>query len=318
MKCFKLFVLLAAVVATPFALAEGDPEAGKEKAQVCAACHGPDGNSPSGQYPSLAGQGERYLIKQLKAYKSGERENAIMQGQAANLSEQDMQDLAAFFTEQARAAGLNIVTVGREQGDLHADAVRLDDKGCDFVLQPLGLTLRLPLVGAHQISNALMALAAVQALGVDLAERAPRLAQLKPVPGRMNVIDCQGGTLVDDTYNANPGSVRAAIAWLAGRPSPRTLVLGAMGELGPSAETLVTELGANARAAGIDTLITLPGAEAAARGFGDGAEPVEHFDQAAERAAGTLARGGTVLVKGSRSARMEQVVQRLTDKGRGH
>ena len=208
--------------------------------------------------------------------------------------------------------------MGREQGDLHADAVRLDDQGCDFVLQPLGLTLRLPLVGAHQISNVLMALAAVQALGVDLAERAPRLEQLKPVPGRMNVIDCQGGTLVDDTYNANPGSVRAAIAWLAGRPSPRTLVLGAMGELGPSAETLVTELGANARAAGIDTLITLPGAEAAARGFGDGAEPVEHFDQAAERAAGTLARGGTVLVKGSRSARMEQVVQRLTDKGRGH
>ena len=74
--------------------------------------------------------------------------------------------------------------MGREQGDLHADAVRLDDKGCDFVLQPLGLTLRLPLVGAHQISNALMALAAVQALGVDLAERAPRLEQLKPEIGR--------------------------------------------------------------------------------------------------------------------------------------
>lgn len=105
MKCFKLFVLLAAVVATPFALAEGDPEAGKEKAQVCAACHGPDGNSPSGQYPSLAGQGEPYLIKQLKAYKSGERENAIMQGQAANLSAQDMQDLAAFFSEQSVQTG---------------------------------------------------------------------------------------------------------------------------------------------------------------------------------------------------------------------
>ena len=91
MKCFKLFVLLAAVVATPFALAEGDPEAGKEKAQVCAACHGPDGNSPSGQYPSLAGQGEPYLIKQLKAYKSGERENAIMQGQAAFFTEQSVE-----------------------------------------------------------------------------------------------------------------------------------------------------------------------------------------------------------------------------------
>lgn len=105
MKCFKLFVLLAAVVATPFALAEGDPEAGKEKAEVCAACHGPDGNSPSGQYPSLAGQGEPYTIKQLKAFKSGERENAIMQGQAANLSEQDMQDLAAFYAEQTVQTG---------------------------------------------------------------------------------------------------------------------------------------------------------------------------------------------------------------------
>lgn len=105
MKCFKLFVLLAAVVATPFALAEGDPEAGKEKAEVCAACHGPDGNSPSGQYPSLAGQGEPYAIKQLKAFKSGERENAIMQAQAANLSEQDMQDLAAFYAEQTAQTG---------------------------------------------------------------------------------------------------------------------------------------------------------------------------------------------------------------------
>jgi len=105
MKCFKLFVLLAALVATPFALAEGDPEAGKEKAQVCAACHGPDGNSPAGQYPSLAGQGEPYLIKQLEAFKSGDRENAIMQGQAAGLSEQDMQDLAAFYAEQTVKTG---------------------------------------------------------------------------------------------------------------------------------------------------------------------------------------------------------------------
>ncbi|HEX5678342.1 MAG TPA: c-type cytochrome [Alcanivorax sp.] len=105
MKCFKLFVLLAAVVATPSALAQGDPEAGKEKAQVCAACHGPDGNSSSGMYPSLAGQGEPYLIKQLKDFKSGARENAIMQAQAANLSEQDMQDLAAFYAKQAVETG---------------------------------------------------------------------------------------------------------------------------------------------------------------------------------------------------------------------
>ena len=79
--------------------------------------------------------------------------------------DQRRRQLRGLLHRPGRAAGLNIVTVGREQGDLHADAVRLDDHGCDFVLQPLGLTLRLPLVGAHQISNALMALGAVQALG---------------------------------------------------------------------------------------------------------------------------------------------------------
>ncbi|UWN48960.1 UDP-N-acetylmuramoyl-tripeptide--D-alanyl-D-alanine ligase [Alcanivorax sp. ALC70] len=84
----------------------------------------------------------------------------------------------------------------------------------------------------------------------------------------MNVIARDRGTLVDDTYNANPGSVRAAIAWLAGRPAPRALVLGAMGELGPDAETLIGELGEDAKQAGIETLITLPGAHAAAEAFG--------------------------------------------------
>lgn len=105
MKCIKLIVLLTAVVAAPFALAAGNPEAGKDKSQVCAACHGPEGNSPSGMYPSLAGQGQKYLLEQLKAFKSGARENAIMAGQVANLSEQDMQDLAAYFAEQTISTG---------------------------------------------------------------------------------------------------------------------------------------------------------------------------------------------------------------------
>lgn len=227
-------------------------------------------------------------------------------------------DYATFFAQRAHAAGLKTVTVGLKHGDLYADAVREDAQGCGFVLRPLGLTVKLPLVGRHQISNALMALAAVQALGVDLAEVVPRLADLQPAPGRMNPIACQGGTLIDDSYNANPGSVRAAIAWLAEQPAPRTLVLGAMGELGAGAETLLRELGEYAGQAGIDTLITLPGAEAVANGFGDRAQSLQEFDHAAQRAASTLVEGGTVLVKGSRSAGMEQVVQRLTENGRGH
>lgn len=83
----------------------GDPAAGKEKSAACAACHKQDGNSDSAQYPKLAGQGERYLVKQLKEYKSGARENAIMAGQAANLSEQDMKDIAAYYSEQAIETG---------------------------------------------------------------------------------------------------------------------------------------------------------------------------------------------------------------------
>ncbi|MCH2555762.1 MAG: cytochrome c4 [Alcanivorax sp.] len=105
MKCFKLIVLLTAMAVAPLSLAQGNPEAGKEKSQPCAACHGPDGNSPSGMYPSLAGQGEKYLLEQLHAFKSGARANAIMQGQVANLSDQDMQDLAAYFAEQEITTG---------------------------------------------------------------------------------------------------------------------------------------------------------------------------------------------------------------------
>src|SRR5699024_2270744 len=120
---------------------------------------------------------------------------------------------------------------------LFAEQISLDDQGADFLLRPVNIPVRLPLVGAHQVNNVLQALGAVQALGVDLQQAVPRLMTLKPVPGRMNVMACAGGTLVDDTYTANPGSVRAAIAWLAARPAPRALVLGGLGELGVATES---------------------------------------------------------------------------------
>jgi cytochrome c553 len=78
----------------------GDPKAGAQKAGVCAACHGVDGNSADALYPRIAGQHERYIARQLALYKSGERENAIMLGQAANLSAQDMRDIGAYFASQ--------------------------------------------------------------------------------------------------------------------------------------------------------------------------------------------------------------------------
>lgn len=87
-------VLISAL--SPYAVA-GDAASGKTKAAVCAACHGADGKALQAEYPNLAGQGAPYLVKQLMEYKSGVRENAIMLGMAAGLSDTDMEDIAAYY-----------------------------------------------------------------------------------------------------------------------------------------------------------------------------------------------------------------------------
>jgi cytochrome c553 len=97
--------LLAFVLATCFgsqAFAAGDATSGQQKSQACAACHGADGNAPTGpDFPRLAGQHYDYLLKALRDYKSGARKNPIMAGQVGGLSAQDMTDLAAYFASQA-------------------------------------------------------------------------------------------------------------------------------------------------------------------------------------------------------------------------
>jgi len=97
MKATLTIALCAAVLVVAPAFAEGNANAGKAKSTPCAACHGPDGNSTSSMFPKLAGQHPDYLLQALKSYKSGKRKNAIMNGQAANLSEADMADLAEYF-----------------------------------------------------------------------------------------------------------------------------------------------------------------------------------------------------------------------------
>lgn len=91
---------------TSQSLAPGDPEAGKAISQTCVACHGADGNSANPQWPKIAGQHARYLHESLMAYKSGERQNALMAGQAAMLSEQDMQNLAAYYASESMTPGV--------------------------------------------------------------------------------------------------------------------------------------------------------------------------------------------------------------------
>lgn len=105
-----LTLSLAIAALSGQSMAAGDPAAGKDKSAACAACHGADGNSSDPQYPRLAGQYENYLVHSLQAYKSGARKNPIMSGFAAGLSEQDMKDLAAYFSAQD---GVHVTAVGR-------------------------------------------------------------------------------------------------------------------------------------------------------------------------------------------------------------
>lgn len=118
-------LLIAVAAAGAFSLATaasaaypaGNAKAGEQKAAQCIACHGPGGNSASPQFPKLAGQNASYIVKELKDFKSGARKNAIMSGMAAGLSEQDMQDIAAYFSGQTikpGAANPKLVATGRE------------------------------------------------------------------------------------------------------------------------------------------------------------------------------------------------------------
>lgn len=103
-KILAVATMAAALGTSGAALAEGSVEAGEEKSAVCAACHGPDGNSFNPEWPSLAGQHAGYLAAQLEAFKEGRRENPLMSPMAMGLSAQDVLDLAAFYAAQSPAA----------------------------------------------------------------------------------------------------------------------------------------------------------------------------------------------------------------------
>jgi UDP-N-acetylmuramoyl-tripeptide--D-alanyl-D-alanine ligase len=174
------------------------------------------------------------------------------------------------------------------------------------------LPLVLRLAGEHNARNALAAAAVALALGIAPTAIQAGLATLTPVAGRLCPLHCGPVGLIDDTYNANPDSLAAAIQVLVGLEGRRWLILGDLGELGAEAAVLHREVGESARAAGVDRLFSVGTLSAAATvGFGEGAR---HFAEQASliRALQSeLAAGDRVLVKGSRSARMEKIVAAL-------
>jgi len=179
---------------------------------------------------------------------------------------------------------------------------------------PVGdIAMRLALPGVHNVANALAAVAVGLACHIPLTEIRDGLESLQPVNGRLRSLRSpQGAVVVDDCYNANPGSVRAAIDMLAACPGRRTLVLGAMLELGDDSSALHRDIGTYAQAAGIEQLWGVgPELDVCVAAFGAGGRHFEDRAEALAALAGEFGEGDTVLIKGSRSAGMEQVLHAL-------
>jgi len=217
-----------------------------------------------------------------------------------------------------------VVTFGvHERADFAASEVRtaLDATGfrTRFRLHsPAGTAaIELAVGGAHNIANALAAAAASASAGATLAQIVAGLAAVRAVPGRLQFKRARSGAwLIDDSYNANPSSVRAAIEVLASLPGRRWLVLGDMAELGESAPEAHAEIGEFARAAGIERLYATGALmERAVESFGAGAQWYADGTALTQALSHALAGPGAdvrILVKGSRFNRLERVVDALT------
>src|SRR5690606_16341532 len=215
-----------------------------------------------------------------------------------------------------RSAGKRVLSFALQasQADFRPAGIGQDARGCpNFTLVgPNGsVPVQLNLLGYHNIANALAAAAAASALGVALEHIAAGLQQLQPVKGRgVAQMLSNGVRLIDDSYNANPASIRAATDVLAGFSGRTLLVLGDMGELGSWAEQSHTEVGRYA-AGKVDALLAVgPLMKHAVEAFGAGGR--HYADQQELIEALHLEQGNTtILIKGSRSAAMDKVVAAL-------
>ena len=226
------------------------------------------------------------------------------------------EDYAAYW--RALNAGKKILTFAMDQAaDVQAS---YQERAGDCMVNlrtPAGeVDFVLPVMGVHNVRNALAASAAAYALGVSNADIATGLAGFSAVKGRLqNKMAIHGARLIDDTYNANPDSMKAAIDVLANQTGEKILVLGDMGELGTDAARLHREIGQYAKAKGLKQLYCLGELSLEmVHGFGVGAG---HFDDAAALAEAIkpkLSAQVTVLVKGSRFMKMERVIDLLDEK----
>jgi len=220
-----------------------------------------------------------------------------------------------------------VVTFGiAGPADFSASDIHTAIDGAGFVtrfklLSPLGTApIELHLAGQHNVSNALCAAAAACAAGASLDDVRLGLATMRPVPGRLQFKTAPSGAwIVDDSYNANPSSMKAGIEVLANVDARRWLVMGDMGELGDHGVESHGEIGRFARNHRIDRLFATGTLSAlAVEAFGSGGEWFSDTEAMARAVNAELTREVCVLVKGSRSNRLERVVEALTGSGASH
>jgi UDP-N-acetylmuramoyl-tripeptide--D-alanyl-D-alanine ligase len=218
---------------------------------------------------------------------------------------------AAFFRQAAE--GRKVIEFGLESSAEVSARHVAHPLSTEMTLRIFGKTTdaTLAIPGLHNVRNALAAAACAHAAGIGLAAIAEGLTAFRPYTGRLQVKQARDGTtVIDDSYNANPDSVRAAIDVLASCPGPTVLVLGDMGEVGEQGADFHREVGAYAASRKISRLLAMGEATRhAVQAFGPGAQHYETVEQLIGNV-----HGKSILVKGSRFMRMERVVAALTGK----
>lgn len=215
-----------------------------------------------------------------------------------------------------KAADLNVISFGIDHhADVRAVSVLTRENRSTFTLcSPAGeARIVLQLAGVHNVLNACAAAAVSHALDLPIDQIMQGLECVRPVPGRLRqFVRSDGVTVYDDSYNANPESVIAAAEFLAGQEGTSVLVLGDMAELGELAAELHRSVGRAVKEAGVDILIASGElSRHAVAAFGEGGQWFDSVESAADALRQSLQSDWNVLVKGSRSMRMERVVAAL-------
>jgi len=191
--------------------------------------------------------------------------------------------------------------------------LNLTDTKMKLKLPDGAIEIKLKVPGKHNVYNALAAAAASNAIGISKENIASGLGLFNGVDGRLQQKKCQhDATMIDDSYNANPESVRAALSVLANSPGKKILILGDMGELGDNTVDFHECIGEEARLIGIDRLFTLGELSAhSVKKFGVGAQHFKNIEDLIAAVEAVLAPNVTLLVKGSRFMQMERVVRKF-------